>query len=510
MVPTDDARSGGGTASGSLPSVGTLADLLRESTDLGADDIDHLHALVADWALLADLSFADLLLLVPSRAAAARGGSGPGAEFLVVAQVRPTTGPTAYHNDEVGSVMINRWVVQNSWRERRIAREGEPEWDGGVPVRTEAIPVLHSDRVIAVLARDTNLATTRTPSALESAYLQCANNLALMIAQGAFPFRGSAAELPEAPRVGDGMLRLDGSGKVIFASPNALSAYRRLGYTGNVTGEDLRSVHRTLNLPATTPAVWHAIGRRRPVEVELAVASTVVLLRAIPLFPGATREVLVLVRDVSDLRRREAQLLSKDATIREIHHRVKNNLQTVAALLRLQMRRTKVDEARLALRESVRRVTSIAVVHETLSQSLGESVPFDEIADQITSVTVDLASTGTRANTTRKGSFGRLPGELATPLALVLSELLQNAVEHAFEGSAGMIELRVHRDADRLDVVVADDGAGLPDDFQLEHSPRLGLQIVRQLVLGEMQGAIRLQAGPDRGTEALLSIPLRV
>jgi hypothetical protein len=482
--------------------------MLHASTDLNDDDIDHLHALVADWALLADLSFADLLLLVPSGSTATGASRDAGTEFLVVAQVRPTTGPTAYHNDEVGSVVINRWVVRNAWQELRIAREGEPEWDGGVPVRTEAIPVRHGDRIIAVLARDTNLATTRTPSALESAYLQGANNLALMIAEGLFPFRGSSAELPEAPRVGDGMLRLDGAGKVIFASPNALSAYRRLGYTGNVTGEDLRSVHRSLHLPATTPAVWHAIGRRRPVEVELSAASTVVLLRAIPLFPGQTREVLILVRDVSELRRREAQLLSKDATIREIHHRVKNNLQTVAALLRLQMRRTKVDEARDALRESVRRVTSIAVVHETLSQTLGESVPFDEIADQITSVTVDLASTGTRATTRRIGSFGMLSGALATPLALVLSELLQNAVEHAFDGSSGSIQLRVSRTADRLDVVVADDGAGLPDDFQLEHSPRLGLQIVRQLVLGEMQGTIRLQAGATRGTEALLSIPL--
>jgi two-component sensor histidine kinase len=90
----------------------------------------------------------------------------------------------------------------------------------------------------------------------------------------------------------------------------------------------------------------------------------------------------------------------------------------------------------------------------------------------------------------------------------VLSELLQNAVEHAFDGSSGSIEVRVTRTSSRLDVVVADDGAGLPDDFQLEHSPRLGLQIVRQLVLGEMQGTIRLQKGSVRGTEALLSIPL--
>ncbi|HMA46970.1 MAG TPA: histidine kinase N-terminal domain-containing protein, partial [Frankiaceae bacterium] len=334
--------------------MATLADLLRAHTDLRAEDYDHLHALVADWALLADLSFADLLLLVPVDEA--------GGEFLVVAQIRPATGPTAYHNDEVGSVVMDRWVVSACWKERRIVREGEPEWDRGVPVRVEAIPVRHHDRVIAVLARDTNLATARSPSPLELAYLRSAADLAQMVAEGTFPFHGTTAELTEAPRVGDGMLRLDERGRVVFASPNALSAYRRLGYTGNVSGEELRVVHETLGLGTVGRPVWRAAQRRRPVAVELTVEGTAVLLRAIPLLPGREQGVLVLVRDVSELRRREAQLLTKDATIREIHHRVKNNLQTVASLPRLQARRTNNPEGREALIEAVRRVSSIALV----------------------------------------------------------------------------------------------------------------------------------------------------
>ena len=127
------------------------------------------------------------------------------------------------------------------------------------------------------------------------------------------------------------------------------------------------------------------------------------LLRAIPLMPGTERGTLVLARDATELRRREAQLLSKDATIREIHHRVKNNLQTVAALLRLQARRMVVPEARMALRESVRRVTSIALVHETLSQSMGEEVDFDVVADQLAAMTVDVAATGSRATVRAAG-----------------------------------------------------------------------------------------------------------
>jgi two-component sensor histidine kinase len=220
--------------------------------------------------------------------------------------------------------------------------------------------------------------------------------------------------------------------------------------------------------------------------------------------PGAERGTLVLIRDATELRRREAQLLSKEATIREIHHRVKNNLQTVAALLRLQARRMVVPEARLALRESVRRVTSIALVHETLSQSMGEEVDFDEVADQLAAMTVDVAATGSRASVERQGSFGILPGTLATPLALVLSELMQNAVEH---GAARAIRLSVKRRANQLDVVVADDGSGLPADFHLEKAQGLGLQIVRTLVVGEMRGTLALRPGAHGGTEAAVAIP---
>ena len=121
-----------------------------------------------------------------------------------------------------------------------------------------------------------------------------------------------------------------------------------------------------------------------PRETEVEGGDGVIQLRAIPLKPKGVRiGSLVLLRDVTELRRRERELMTKDATIREIHHRVKNNLQTVAALLRLQARRMDDDKARGALDEAVRRVGSIAIVHETLSQNLDERVEFDEIADRV-------------------------------------------------------------------------------------------------------------------------------
>jgi two-component sensor histidine kinase len=209
------------------------------------------------------------------------------------------------------------------------------------------------------------------------------------------------------------------------------------------------------------------------------------------------------------LRSRDRALLSKDATIREIHHRVKNNLQTVAALLRLQSRRTANVEARQALQESVRRVASIAMVHETLSMSLDERVDIDEVVDKVLAMVAEVSGQESQVVVRREGAFGILAAELATPLVMVLTELVQNALEHAFEpGSSGEVVLRAERSAGSLEVVVSDDGRGLPADFSLAGAERLGLQIVRTLVGSELRGSLDLQRGSPHGTVAVLSLPL--
>src|SRR2546430_150609 len=155
--------------------------------------------------------------------------------------------------------------------------------------------------------------------------------------------------LVRSPRVGDGLLRLGKAGRVIYASPNAQSAYRRLGLAADLIGAELGVVTTALvasDEPLDESLMVVAAGRA-PREAEVDGNGSVVQLRSIPLIVGGSRTgALVLVRDVTELRRRERELMTKDATIREIHHRVKNNLQTVAALLRLQARRLRAPEAR--------------------------------------------------------------------------------------------------------------------------------------------------------------------
>jgi two-component sensor histidine kinase len=208
-------------------------------------------------------------------------------------------------------------------------------------------------------------------------------------------------------------------------------------------------------------------------------------------------------------------LLSKDATIREIHHRVKNNLQTISSLLRLQGRRLESPEAKAAVEESVRRVRSIALVHEILSREAGEDVPFVEIVRPICRMVEEAFHSAERpVRCTIEGDAGNLPAQIATPLAVVLNELLQNAFDHAYpdELGGGEVLLALQRTPDELVVRVTDDGVGLPVGFSIEATTGLGLSIVRTLVTSELAGSIEMvDAGgppPRRGAVVELRVPV--
>ncbi len=237
------------------------------------------------------------------------------------------------------------------------------------------------------------------------------------------------------------------------------------------------------------------------------------------------------MRDVTDVRRLDRLLLSKDAAIREVHHRVKNNLQTISALLRLQARRLPPGGGRVALFEAERRVRSIAIVHEILSREPGDQVPFDEIVTSLIKMAEDSVVSSRRLSFEVNGELGEVPADVATPLAVVLAELVQNAIEHAFaefeaeegteartqaKGADGVGHISVHLESDSatLRLEVCDDGAGLPEGFDLDESQSLGLSIVRDLVRSQLEGTITMRNRRDAGlgqdgTTVTITLPVR-
>lgn len=487
--------------------MSTLGDLLAEHTVLPGNAVDHLHAVVGEWQLLADLSFADYLMWV------CRDDDA----LVCVAQCRPNTAPTVMQTDEVGTVVgaESLPLVAGAFATGAIARE--PAGPG-----TEAVPVRHSGQIVAVLTRKSAFTADRQASPLEAAYLDCAADLVHMLSEGTFPNAGDVAISRSTPRAGDGFIRLDNRGVVSYASPNALSAYHRMGLTCDLEGQDLVEVTRPLiadwfEAQEMAKHVRELLAGGSSMRMEVDAGGATVLLRTLPLIVnGLGVGAAVLIRDVTEIKRRDRALISKDATIREIHHRVKNNLQTVAALLRLQARRTANLEGRQALIESVRRVSSIALVHDALSFSVNEQVNLDEVFDQILPIMNDVASVDSRIPIKRIGALGVLDSDRATALILVITELVQNAIEHGFDREPGgslaargaAITIHAERSARWLDVVVHDNGHGLPDGFSLEKSDRLGLQIVRTLVSAELGGSLGMHDAATGGTDVVLRVPI--
>jgi two-component sensor histidine kinase len=494
--------------------MASLTELARARTDLTIAQTDHLQRLIASWGLLADLCFADLMLF----AGVPEDDRRP-AGLIVLGQVRPTTGQTLYRGDWVGDVLptserplVARCLELGEIMDGEVMIETHRE-----AVRELCIPVRHRGVTVGVLARESAPTIGRPPGELERTYVEVFNRFARMIASGDFPFPGPEALSEEAPRVGDGVILLDEGAQVAYTSPNAVSALHRVGVHMNTEGV------RFAELGLDEDAVRTAFAKRRPATEELERGHEItVLIRCIPLLDhGRVSGGLVLLRDISELRRRDRLLMSKDATIREIHHRVKNNLQTISSLLRLQGRRLSSPEAKAAIEESVRRIRSIALVHETLSHETGEEVPFlDIVRPLVRMVEEGLVSPDDPVLFKVTGDAGTLPAPLATPLAVVLTEALQNVVDHAYRddplapgrGGPGQVVIELANDGVELRVKVIDDGWGLPPGFSLDTVTGLGLSIVRTLVTTELGGSIELYAGDGpaerRGTVVDIRVPL--
>ncbi len=509
--------------------MASLAELARARTALDAAAISHLQRLLGVWSLLADLSFSDLLLF---------GATEPDASsFVVLGHTRPATGATVHLGDPVGEEvstadrpLLARTLLEGRRAESVIVSERGPgavegddplvEEDVRLPgvggrITVEYIPVVCGGEVIAVLTCEAEPASLRHPSPLERRYRDVGERIATMVAEGTFPLARSerVGEFRE-PRVGDGVVVLDREGRAEYASPNAVSALRRLGVLTNVDGKYLR------DMGVDDAVVRRAFSSRHSTVEELEGAEDMfVVVRCHPLLAaGRATGAIAVMRDISEIRSRDRLLVSKDATIREIHHRVKNNLQTIQSLLRLQSRRLSSPEAISAVEQSARRIGSIAVVHETLSADAADVVDFDVVMARLVAMAQDaLGSPERPVRVVVEGSLGELSGDVAMPLAVVVTELLQNAIDHSgAEGGDVTVRLggaggdETTRDKKELVLAVEDQGPGVPDGFSLDRDAGLGLTLVRTFVVHDLGGSIsigRARKTPPKGTVVDVRVP---
>lgn len=219
---------------------------------------------------------------------------------------------------------------------------------------------------------------------------------------------------------------------------------------------------------------------------------------------------IVILQDITELRKKDEELLIKSVVIKEIHHRVKNNLQTIASLLRLQERRAQSEETKIVLRDCVNRVNSIAIVHEYLSQQDTGLIDVAKVAKGIYQAIISsMLQPDFQLQADFQAAAVQLPSDKATSIALILNELLQNTIEHAFEGrSSGSLQVHFTEEKEHFRLSISDDGIGLPEGFSLDAGRQsLGLKIIRTMAEADLQGTFTLTNQEQGGTLALVTIP---
>jgi two-component sensor histidine kinase len=305
---------------------------------------------------------------------------------------------------------------------------------------------------------------------------------------------------------------------ICYASGIATNLYRRIGYPGGLLGRRLGDLET-----GDDELARMALRQFRCLEREENAGGRFWVKKAIPLLDlprrrpfswlsrhGRSEEpshVILLVRDSTESRRREQELRVKTAMIQEVHHRVKNNLQTIAALLRMQARRLGSEEARSAVEEAIGRILSVAVIHEFLSNQDSRIINIKDVSHRILNqMRQEMLGPDNMIGFELEGPPIYLPARQATACALVINELLQNAMEHGFEdGKVGRVHLMLQDEGDSVVVRVRDDGSGLPEDFEIESAESLGLQIVQTLVKEDLKGTIIMRNGG--GVEAIITFP---
>ena len=454
-----------------------------------------LHSLIADWGIIADLGYCDLQLAV-------KDGEGG---FICAAQVRPATAPSCFPEDVVGQKFpssLSPFLSQALGSkcplcpvdpQFKTLSAVSANWEGeaaGV-VLQRSYPAPHTGRY-------------------EQMGINAAWKLFSMIPFGQFPYKVPVNTQRHNAHVPDGFVILNEMSLVTDASPNAISCFKRLGFGGALIGKNLAEVVGTLTRPKSVGKdMALLLSGESPLDAVLTINNISVSLRSLPMW--IERDYcgsVVLCREITEIRRRDNELKIKDATIAEINHRIKNNLQSVASLLALQIRDSGNEEVKKALQTAKRRVQAISILHDALSQSKNEMIDFDFALPKLLKTNVDIMREGDqRIFISYQGSFGLLAPPDATPLALILSELITNAVEHGFVGEKeGEIEIDARRRGRSLSIRILDNGVGLKE--MPEEGGSLGMNIVQTFVKVDFQGSIFWSPGPHGGTEVTIDLNL--
>ncbi|EGS29975.1 signal transduction histidine kinase [Peptoniphilus sp. oral taxon 375 str. F0436] len=294
----------------------------------------------------------------------------------------------------------------------------------------------------------------------------------------------------------DSLLIFNKEGTLQYANNSAKTFYRFLGYKEDLEGMNF------INLALEDISFERILQEKYLETKELFIGENCYNIKY-SLFQGDQR-LIMIIRDQTQLMRQKKALISKSVAIQEIHHRVKNNLQTIASLLRMQSRRNQNPQLNIAFQESINRILSIATTHEILAKDLDGHILITDLIKKVLSNTIYTGQNEMRVKEVQVyGDPTYIDADKGTTLALVINELVSNAYEHAFKpGDQGVINIQVKRDVFKNHIIVEDNGCGFnPEE---ENSNSFGLNIVKGLIQETLQGDVHFSSS-EEGTQIKLS-----
>ena len=461
--------------------------------------------------IAADVSRSDVFLFLPQEET-----------FCVVAHARSHAMATLFPNRQVARRLSREdrpWIWQAMARGDYMRRVLKDIPDAVGQVQQQIWPVFSpSDQVIAAIGIYTNAVELERHKRRSRSFQLALKHFFKVLAQGELV--GCRDLPPFTDR--SGIVFIDGLGRYRYLSGIAANIYRKLGYL-----DDLRL--RTLEEVASgdQDLVHLAWKERRCVFEESTVRNRILQRSVIPLFGQPDHlsfwerrrwgnrlrgryGALLLVNDVTEVRETETEIKIKTAMIKEVHHRLKNNLQLLVSILRMQARRAQTNEARELLGEAMNRLKSMAVIQESLSYGESDVLNLTDVLTQIAAQT-QMSMVGPHRHIRIRFSHADdvlLPTNKVTACALVFNELLLNAVKHGFEEQAsGEIRIQLHDRGDEIELITEDTGRGLPENFSPEKSASIGLDIIRTLVQDDLKGDIEFTTLPQGGVRARLLFP---
>ncbi|MBO9540038.1 histidine kinase N-terminal domain-containing protein [bacterium] len=455
-----------------------------------------IAAMARQLPFLADMIPADLLIYVPT----------PEQRLVVVAEAKPTVRESFYARSLLGQVVEpdSAPPLFAALRSGAITEGATGKVINGQPMGQVIYPMGNGKEVCALLVVERNLydQVKHTEEKRELYRTAISRTVQTLLSKS----RTSELTLPSI-QPGDALLLLNQGGQIVHASHSAANLARRMGLPELLEGlswADTFLANREKRLVASN-AIYE--------ETELLTPQMAVSVRTLPLEPADEQVASILVlRDISEIKEKDRELAIKETIIREVHHRVKNNLQTVAALLRLQQRRSRNTEVKSILSDCIDRISSIALVHEYLSHEDVEMVDIKELAYNLLSASLQSMIPPEKqidARVMAPSSSVTLSSAKATSVALIINELLQNTFKHAFTGrTQGRVELTVTlAEPDVLHIVLHDDGIGLPADFDPQKDANLGWEIIYTLAQQDLRGDIAIESS-SQGTTVTVSIPV--